>query len=147
MHISRLLQSIYKPITSSNTVNAMGRFSVKQTSDGRYMFNLIANNNRVISSSQTYASVANAKIGIESVRINCAVPVEDQTVEGFEVLKHPKYEVYLDVGGKPRFKLKASNGEIIAVSQAYADKPSCLKGIASIGTHAPDAEIVIEELM
>ena len=147
MHISRLLQSIYKPITSSNTVNAMGRFSVKQTSDGRYMFNLIANNNRVISSSQTYASVANAKIGIESVRINCAVLVEDQTVEGFEVLKHPKYEVYLDVGGKPRFKLKASNGEIIAVSQAYADKPSCLKGIASIGTHAPDAEIVIEELM
>lgn len=130
-----------------NTVNIIGRFSVKQTSDGRYMFNLIANNNRVISSSQTYASVANAKIGIESVRINCAVLVEDQTVEGFEVLKHPKYEVYLDVGGKPRFKLKASNGEIIAVSQAYADKPSCLKGIASIGTHAPDAEIVIEELM
>ena len=35
----------------------MGRFSVKQTFDGRYMFNLIANNNRVISSSQTYASI------------------------------------------------------------------------------------------
>ena len=119
----------------------MGRFSVKQTSDGRYMFNLIANNNRVISSSQTYASIANAKIGIESVRINCAAPVEDQTVEGFEVLKHPMYEVYLDVGGKPRFRLKASNGEIIAVSQAYADKSSCMKGIASIGTHAPDAEM------
>ena len=101
----------------------MGRFSVKQTSDGRYMFNLIANNNRVISSSQTYASVANAKIGVESVRINCAVPVEDQTVEGFEVLKHPKYEVYLDVGGKPRFKLKASNGEIIAVSRHMPTSP------------------------
>ena len=41
--------------------------------------------------------------------------------------------------------LKASNGEIIAVSQAYADKPSCMKGIASIGFHAPAAEIVIEE--
>lgn len=123
----------------------MGRFSVKQTSDGRYMFNLIANNNRVISSSQTYASIASAKIGIESVRANCAAPVEDQTVEGYEVLRHPKYEVYLDVGGKPRFRLKASNGEIIAVSQAYADKPSCMKGIASIGSHAPDAEIVLED--
>lgn len=108
------------------------------------MFNLIANNNRVISSFQTYASVANAKIGIESVRKNCAAPVEDQTVEGYEVLKHPKYEVYLDVGGKPRFRLKASNGEIIAVSQVYADKSSCIKGIASIGSHAPDADIVIE---
>lgn len=123
----------------------MGRFSVKQMSNRRCMFNLIANNNRVISSSQTYASVKNAKIGIESVRTNCAAPVEDQTVEGYEVLKHPKYEVYLDVGGKPRFRLKASNGEIIAVSQAYADKPSCMKGIASIGSHAPDAEIVLED--
>ena len=123
----------------------LGRFSIKQTSDGRYKFKLIANNNRVISSSQTYASVANAKIGIKSVRTNCAAPVEDQTVEGFEVLKHPKYEVYLNVGGKPRFRLKASNGEIIAVSQAYADKSSCMKGIASIGTHAPDAEIAIKD--
>lgn len=123
----------------------LGRFSVKQTSDGRYMFNFIANNNRVISSSQTYASVVNAKIGIESVRANCAASVEDQTVEGYEVLKHPKYEVYLDVGGKPRFRLKASNGEIIAVSQAYADKSSCMKGIARIGYHAPDADIVIED--
>ncbi len=122
----------------------MGRFSVKQTSDGRYMFNLIANNNRVISSSQTYASVANAKIGIESVRTNCAAPVEDQTVEGCEVLRHPKYEVYLDVGGKPRFRLKASNGEITAVSQAYADKSACMKGIARIGSHAPDANIFLK---
>lgn len=100
----------------------------------------------MITSSQTYASIANVKIGIESVRTNCAAPVEDQTVEGYEVLKHPKYEVYLDVGGKQRFRLKASNGGIIAVSQAYADKSSCIKGIASIGSHAPDAEIVIEEL-
>ena len=123
----------------------MGRFSVKQTSNGRYMFNLIANNNRVISSSQTHASIANAKVGIESVRTNRSAPVEDQTVEGFEVLRHPKYEVYLDVGGKPMFRIKASNGEIIAVSQAYADKSSCMNGIASIGTHAPDAEIDIED--
>ena len=99
----------------------------------------------MITSSQTYASIANVKIGIESVRTNCAAPVEDQTVEGYEVLKHPKYEVYLDVGGKPRFRLKASNGEIIAVSQVYADKSSCIKGIANIGSHAPNAEIVIEE--
>lgn len=91
---------------------AIGRFSIKQTSDGRYMFNLITNNNCVITSSQTYASIANAKVGIKSVCANCAAPVEDQTVEGYEVFKHPKYEVYLDVGGKPRFRLKASNGEI-----------------------------------
>ena len=73
------------------------------------------------------------------------VDVEDQTVEGYQPLKNPKYEVYIDAGGKTRFRLKASNGEIIAASQAYADKQSCLKGIRSIASHAPDAEIVVVE--
>ena len=109
------------------------------------MFNLIANNNQVICTSQTYTSVANCKVGAESVRKNSAVDVEDQTVEGYEVLKNPKYEMYTDAGGKYRFRLKASNGEIVAASQAYADKASCLKGIRSIGSHAPDAEIVVIE--
>lgn len=109
------------------------------------MFNLIANNYKIISTSQTYASIDNAKVGISSVRSNCSAHVEDQTIEGFEVLKNPKYEVYLDAGGKPRFRLKASNGEIIAVSQAYTEKSSCLKGIESVTNHAPDAEIVIDE--
>lgn len=122
----------------------MGIFHIIPTKDGRFMFNLIANNYRIISTSQTYASVDNAKIGIGSVRSNCSVHIEDQTVDGYEVLKNPKYEVYLDVGGNPRFRLRASNGEIIAASQGYADKASCLKGIQSVANHAPDAEIVID---
>lgn len=123
----------------------MGKFSIKPTSNGGYMFNLIANNHQVICTSQVYASITNAKAGAESVRTNCSAPIEDQTMEGYETVKHPKYEVYLDVGGKTRFRLKAANGEIIAASQAYADKASCLKGIASIAAHAPEAEIVVEE--
>lgn len=121
----------------------VGKFAIKPTNDGKYMFNLIANNNQVICTSQVYASVANCKVGIESIRNNCAVGIEDQTVEDYDALKNPKYEMYTDVGGKYRFRLRASNGEIIAASQAYADKASCLKGIRSIGSHAPDADIVI----
>ena len=101
----------------------MGKFAIKPTNDGKYMFNLIANNNQVICTSQTYTSVANCKVGAESVRKNSAVDVEDQTVEGYEVLKNPKYEMYTDAGGKYRFRLKASNGEIVAASQAYAENP------------------------
>ena len=123
----------------------MGSFTIKPTSDGRWMFNLIANNYEIICSSQTYASVANCKIGVESVRTNCQAEVEDQTVDGYEARKNPKYEVYTDAGGKYRFRLKASNGEIIAASQGYKDKSSCLNGIRSIGSHAPDAEIKILE--
>ncbi len=123
----------------------MGKFEIKPTSNGGYMFNLVANNHQVICTSQVYASLANCKAGAESVRNNCGVDVEDQTVEGYQPLKNPKYEVYIDAGGKTRFRLKASNGEIIATSQAYADKQSCLKGIRSIASHAPDAEIVVVE--
>lgn len=84
-------------------------------------------------------------MGINSVRNNCNVYVEDQSVDGFEVLKNPKYEVYLDAVGKPRFRLKASKGEIIAISQAYTEKSSCLKGIESVASHAMEAEIVIDK--
>ena len=105
----------------------MGKFAIKPTNDGKYMFNLIANNNQVICTSQTYTSVANCKVGAESVRKNSAVDVEDQTVEGYEVLKNPKYEMYTDAGGKYRFRLKASNGEIVRLPGV------CRQGVLSQG--------------
>ena len=71
---------------------------------------------------------------------NALAAVEDQTVENFEVLKHPKYEVYTDKAGEFRFRLKAKNGEIIATSEGYKAKASAMNGIASIGKNAPDAK-------
>ena len=57
-----------------------------------------------------------------------------------------KFELYTDSAGKYRFRLKASNGQVIASSQGYASKKSALDGIASVRKHAPDAEVVeIEE--
>lgn len=52
-----------------------------------------------------------------------------------------KFEVYQDAKEKFRFRLKAGNGEIIASSEAYESKSSCLKGIESVKKNAPDAEI------
>ena len=76
---------------------------------------------------------------------NALAAVEDQTVENFEVLKHPKYEVYTDKAGEFRFRLKAKNGEIIATSEGYKAKASAMNGIASIGKNAPDAKIEMLE--
>ena len=45
--------------------------------------------------------------------------LEDQTTEGFETVTNPKFEVYQDKAGEYRFRLKARNGEIIAVSEGY----------------------------
>ena len=59
------------------------------------------------------------KNGIASVQKNAPVAaVENQTVEGYAVEKHPKFEVYKDKAGEFRFRLKATNGQIIAVGEA-----------------------------
>ena len=119
----------------------MGKFELKPAKNG-FRFNLKAGNGEIIATSETYTTKRSAVKGIESVRKNCAAPIEDQTQDGFEKVKHPKYEVYVDKAGEFRFRLKASNGEIIATGEGYKAKKSCLNGIASIGKNAPEAPIV-----
>ena len=121
----------------------MGKFVVKETKTG-IKFDLKAGNGEVIATSEVYTSEKSCLNGIESVRNNCVGGVEDQTVEGFEVLKHPKFEVYLDKAGEYRFRLKARNGEVIATGEGYKSKASCLNGIESVKKNAPEAQVVKE---
>jgi hypothetical protein len=52
---------------------------------------------------------------------------------GYSLITMPaKYQVFKDVEGKYRFRLKAGNNEIIAVSEAYEQNASCLNGIKSM---------------
>lgn len=53
-----------------------------------------------------------------------------------------KFEVYTDKAGDYRFRLKATNGQVIATGQGYKSKASCLEGIASIKKNAESADIV-----
>ncbi len=53
-----------------------------------------------------------------------------------------KFEIFKDNVDQFRFRLKAPNGEIIAVSEGYITKQSCQKGISAIQKYAPAAEIV-----
>lgn len=53
-----------------------------------------------------------------------------------------KFELYTDAGGKFRFRLKAGNGEIIAVGEAYESKSGALNGIESVKKNAVDAAVV-----
>jgi uncharacterized protein YegP (UPF0339 family) len=52
-----------------------------------------------------------------------------------------KFTVFVDRAKKYRFNLKASNGEIIASSEAYNTKAAALKGIKSIQKSAATAKI------
>lgn len=122
----------------------MGKFVIKETKTG-VKFDLKANNGEVIATSEVYASEKACKNGIASVQKNAPIaPVEDQTVEGYAVEKHPKFEVYEDKAGELRFRLKATNGQVIAVSEGYKAKKSCMNGIESVKKNAVDA--VIEKI-
>ena len=93
-----------------------------------------------------YTTERACNAGIESVKKNAvAAKLEDQTVEGFETVTNPKFEVYVDNAGEFRFRLKARNGEIIAVSEGYKAKASCMNGIESVRKNAPEAPVVMEE--
>jgi uncharacterized protein YegP (UPF0339 family) len=43
-----------------------------------------------------------------------------------------KYQVYKDVAGKFRFRLKAESNQIVAVSQGYENHSGCLNGVHSV---------------
>ncbi|MBQ8184474.1 MAG: YegP family protein [Lachnospiraceae bacterium] len=122
----------------------MGKFVVKTVASG-IKFDLKAGNGEVIATSEVYKAKASCLNGIESVKVNApAAGVEDQTVEGYAAEKHPKFEVYQDKAGEYRFRLKAKNGEVIATSEGYKAKASCLNGVESVKKNSPDAAVVEE---
>ena len=119
----------------------MGKFVVKATKTG-FVFNLKAGNGEVIATSEVYTTEAACMKGVESVRKNAAeAKFEDQTVAEVAAVTNPKFELYTDKAGEFRFRLKARNGEIIAVSEGYKAKASCLNGIDSVRRNAPDAAV------
>ncbi|MBO2527527.1 MAG: hypothetical protein CW335_05020 [Clostridiales bacterium] len=122
----------------------MGKFAVRETATG-IKFNLKAGNGEIIATSEVYSSEAACNKGIESVKKNAPIAaIENQTVEGYAVEKHPKFEIYKDKAGEFRFRLKATNGQIIAVGEGYKALAGCLNGIESVKKNAPDAPIVKE---
>lgn len=125
-----------------------GQFEYYTTTKGFYNYRLKSSNNETIavSGGTGYSSLSACKAGIESVRKNANVHIEDQTLRKVEELPNPKYEIYLDKADKYRYRLRARNGELIAVSEeGYASKDGCKKGIESLIKWSKTAEIVKAE--
>ncbi|MGY2062426.1 YegP family protein, partial [Nocardia gipuzkoensis] len=53
-----------------------------------------------------------------------------------------KFEIHKDKSGEFRIRLKAPNGEIIAVGQGYKSKAAAQNGIESIKKNPPVAEVI-----
>lgn len=58
-----------------------------------------------------------------------------------EPLKPGSFEIYQDKAGEYRFKLKASNGQVIALSEGYKTKAACLNGIESVKKSSKEAPV------
>ncbi len=52
-----------------------------------------------------------------------------------------KFEVYQDRAGTFRFRLKASNGQVVATGEAYETKAAAKKGCESVPRAADGAPI------
>lgn len=119
----------------------MSKFIIKKAKSG-VMFNLVASNGEVIATSETYNSKVSCKKGIASVQKNSGAQVENQTEKDCKKLSNPKFEVYKDKKGEFRYRLKAGNGQIVAVGEGYKALAGCMNSIKSIKSGAPSAQIV-----
>lgn len=104
-----------------------GKFDLKKSPSGKYMFNLKAGNNQIILTSELYDSKAAAQNGIASVKKNAG--------------DDARYERKASKKGEPYFVLKASNGEVIGKSEMYSGKSGMENGIASVKENGPVADV------
>jgi uncharacterized protein len=103
-------------------------FELSQGKTGKFHFNLLAPNQRVVLTSEAYNSRAAALGGIASVRKNAMV--------------RERFERRTAKSGKTYFVLLAGNGEIIGQSQMYAHPSSCYVGIRSVMGNAAKAALL-----
>ncbi len=129
----------------------MGKFIIKKTPTGMFNFSLLAaNKEKIAVSSQVYTTKAACKKGMESIgkhAVKCIAEdrIEDQTLKTPTAKTCPKFEIYFDKAGLFRYRLIASNGESIAMSEeGYKSKSGVLNGIKSVSVNAVDAEIIDE---
>lgn len=118
----------------------MSRFVLRRMASG-FKFDLKADNGETIAVSEMYSSAALCRKGIDSVRRCAAAGKVEDLSEGNAPLSCPKFEVYVDRCGKFRFRLKSRNSRIIAVSEDYATKAACEKGIESVRRCAAEATV------
>jgi uncharacterized protein YegP (UPF0339 family) len=104
-----------------------GKFELKKSASGQFMFNLKAANGQVILTSELYREKGAALNGIASVRKHAAADAN--------------FAVKTSSKDQPFFVLKAVNGETIGKSEMYSSAAAMKKGMASVKANAADAAI------
>ncbi len=122
-----------------------GKFVIKKTDNGNFVYKLFSSNRRVLASpGGAYKDLASCKAGVQSVIKNAeTAPIEDQTLKKWEEQKCPKWVIYNDKAGEVRLRLIASNGNVVAITNdGYLSKDAAKKGIDAIARAAKGASVV-----
>lgn len=104
--------------TESELGTTTGKFQTFKGADGRFYFHLLAGNGEKVLASQSYASLAGAKSGIESVKTNA----QNET----------RFLQREAVDGSRYFVLTAANGQIIAISEMYASASNATRAATTV---------------
>ncbi len=104
-----------------------GTYALTKNTDGRFLFNLKADNGEKILTSQSYEAKQSAQEGIESVRRSAVVAAQFDRMSSQD--------------DKPYFVLKATNGEVIGTSQQYSSRSAMEDGIQSVMANAAAATV------
>jgi uncharacterized protein YegP (UPF0339 family) len=124
--------------------STMSKFVIRKVSSG-VKFDLRATNGQTVATSEVYKTLASCLRGIESVRKSAPVAAMENCIDGEGGKKlNPKFEMYQDKANQYRFRLRARNGKIIAVSEPYTTRAACENGIDSVRKNADTAETVQE---
>lgn len=150
--ISEPILPVEKPVLPTEAITekvpvvtkVTGVFEVIYDAAGRFRFHLKAGNGQIIAVSQSYGTKESALKGIASIKENSPIAkTADLTGETKpETTQDSVFEIQFNAPDRYRFRLKATNGEIIAVSQSYLSKQAAENGIASVKTNAPMAKII-----
>ncbi|HEX9731899.1 MAG TPA: YegP family protein [Thermoanaerobaculia bacterium] len=104
-----------------------GKYELKKTASGQYMFNLKAANHQVILTSEQYRAKDSAFVGIAAVRKNS--PLDE------------RYHRKVASDGQHYFVLWAANNKVIGKSELYKTKAAMENGVASVKKNGPTAPI------
>ena len=119
----------------------MNKFIIRTVPTG-VKFDLKAPNGQTVLTSEVYRTAAACRKGIASVQKSVlTAALEDLTDASGRTFSNPKFELYRDKAGAYRFRLKARNGAIIAVSDAYAARAGAINGMESVKKNAPGAKV------
>jgi uncharacterized protein len=104
------------------------RFVIQNTSNSQFRFNLIAANNEILLTSETYTALSSAKDGIAAVR----------TVSQLDT----NFKRQTSVRNEPYFTLEAANSEVVGTSEMYSSAQARDNGIDAVKRVAENAEVV-----